>query len=354
MLLRVFCFLQISKSEKNPPIIKIQNQKSIEFCFPRSIQHALYNTTSLIVQPKKNTMMYISLPTFVLSIISLTAVRAIPQLVIEPSDSKTTFNMNYTFLKDFGGEGRNGYLAVFDAGVQHFHVYPPGGHNCSVGVTKTQTTAKDHDCIFATNGGPFTVNKGGCIGAVISEGNVQSSGFSAGGDAMFGRTKKGEWVIGHVANKSVADSLEIEELVTGFGWLVYNGSSVVGEESVESEESAVVGEHSDGDRSYGDRTQLQGGFQAPRTVVGVDHQGRLMMLEVDGCERCKNLKGRGPDIPTMAHLFLSLGVKHGINLDGGGSSTCVMNGKVINYPTCLDIIFPRCQRRVTTVLCVKK
>ena len=79
--------------------------------------------------------------------------------------------------------------------------------------------------------------------------------------------------------------------------------------------------------------------------------------------------------------MVDLGAVYAINMDGGGSSTMAMpfplparfgsNGSnngtvasdpdqsnrkhgyaVINRPTCLDVPFPHCQRKVATVLCV--
>jgi N-acetylglucosamine-1-phosphodiester alpha-N-acetylglucosaminidase len=42
-----------------------------------------------------------------------------------------------------------------------------------------------------------------------------------------------------------------------------------------------------------------------------------------------------------------------INIDGGGSSTAVYNGEVIDYPTCNDTP-TKCQRSVVTITCVRK
>ena len=74
-----------------------------------------------------------------------------------------------------------------------------------------------------------------------------------------------------------------------------------------------------------------------------------MMLEVDGCEKCK--EGKGPTMKEISEIMLSLGSWYAINLDGGGSSTSVLNGTLVNHPTCVDVIF-KCQRKVTSVVCV--
>lgn len=39
------------------------------------------------------------------------------------------------------------------------------------------------------------------------------------------------------------------------------------------------------------------------------------------------------DLYTIAEYLLELGVVNGINIDGGGSSTVVINGTVVNYPS---------------------
>ena len=74
-----------------------------------------------------------------------------------------------------------------------------------------------------------------------------------------------------------------------------------------------------------------------------------MMLEVDGCEKCK--EGKGPTMKEISEIMVNLGSSYAINLDGGGSSTSVLNGTLVNHPTCVDVIF-KCQRKVTSVVCV--
>ena len=53
----------------------------------------------------------------------------------------------------------------------------------------------------------------------------------------------------------------------------------------------------------------------------------------------------------IAEHLKAVGAIHGINLDGGGSSTTVVNGTVVDFPTAFDINF-KFQRNVATVICV--
>ena len=125
-----------------------------------------------------------------------------------------------------------------NAAAKGFHVLT-ASDTCNSSRRTTQDMSRGQNCAFAVNAGPFNMNTGECSGAVITK-NVTRHRFSP-GNAQFGSTDSGEWVIGHISKESTAKELGIVELVTGFGWLVFNGSNVV---------------------------PSTGGLQAPRTAVG--------------------------------------------------------------------------------------
>ena len=61
----------------------------------------------------------------------------------------------------------------------------------------------------------------------------------------------------------------------------------------------------------------------------------MMFVTVDGRGRGKNKKnGRsiGMTLTELAYFMQSLGAEDALNLDGGGSSTMVISGKVMNRP----------------------
>lgn len=65
----------------------------------------------------------------------------------------------------------------------------------------------------------------------------------------------------------------------------------------------------------------------PRTMLGLDERNKLLYLVVvEG----RQLTFRGMDLNELANLATELGVTKAVNLDGGGSSTMVVNGKRIN------------------------
>jgi len=75
----------------------------------------------------------------------------------------------------------------------------------------------------------------------------------------------------------------------------------------------------------------------PRTAVGWDpDRRRLWVVVADG--RREGL-AEGMTLPELADLFLALGATEALNLDGGGSSTMMVAGRVVSRPS--DLAGPR-------------
>lgn len=68
----------------------------------------------------------------------------------------------------------------------------------------------------------------------------------------------------------------------------------------------------------------------PRTAIGWREDGRLVLVTVDGRQPRKSV---GMTIRELADLMLELGCREAINLDGGGSTTMVVNNKIVNSPS---------------------
>jgi N-acetylglucosamine-1-phosphodiester alpha-N-acetylglucosaminidase len=87
---------------------------------------------------------------------------------------------------------------------------------------------------------------------------------------------------------------------------------------------------------------------APRNAIGHDSKGRLLQFEADGEEDIK----LGLSLREFAQILVEhFDVQNAINVDGGGSSTTVYNGAVVDHPTCQDTPV-QCERAVTTISCV--
>ncbi len=67
----------------------------------------------------------------------------------------------------------------------------------------------------------------------------------------------------------------------------------------------------------------------PRTAVGRTRDGSLILLVVDG----RQPESRGVNLQELAAIMHDLGAVDALNLDGGGSTTLVVNGTLLNKPT---------------------
>ncbi len=67
----------------------------------------------------------------------------------------------------------------------------------------------------------------------------------------------------------------------------------------------------------------------PRTAIGWTADGKLILLTVDGRQKFSV----GMTMAELADLMFELGCVEAMNLDGGGSSTMVVNRKIVNHPS---------------------
>lgn len=66
----------------------------------------------------------------------------------------------------------------------------------------------------------------------------------------------------------------------------------------------------------------------PRTAAGVTEDGALILMVVDG----RQPESRGVSLDELARLMREVGAVDALNLDGGGSSTLVVGGTLVNRP----------------------
>ncbi|MPZ82894.1 MAG: sporulation domain-containing protein [Actinophytocola sp.] len=67
----------------------------------------------------------------------------------------------------------------------------------------------------------------------------------------------------------------------------------------------------------------------PRTIAGIDARGRILLATVDG----RAVDSLGLSIAESAAVADALGMVDAVNLDGGGSTTMVADGQVVNKPS---------------------
>ena len=70
-------------------------------------------------------------------------------------------------------------------------------------------------------------------------------------------------------------------------------------------------------------------YRNPRTAIGVTRGGRVLLVTVDGRRRTSV----GMSLVEEAGLMRHLGAANAMNVDGGGSTTMVVKGRVVNVPS---------------------
>lgn len=84
------------------------------------------------------------------------------------------------------------------------------------------------------------------------------------------------------------------------------------------------------------------GGRAPRTAVGITKDGHILLAVVDG----RQYASMGFSLLELALFMQEAGAVEAMNLDGGGSSEMVVNGRIVNKPS------DRRERRVGSALAV--
>lgn len=249
------------------------------------------------------------------------------------------------FVSNVPGSSRwvYGHMTVVPDPLRQLSVLEPGQWGGCEGLQRVsvEETAGAAGCLYAQNAGFFNTESGACLGNVVSDGRmVRDSGGVQ--NAQFGIRRDGTLVFGYLSQEDVLDrSNPFEQLVSGVVWLLRNGEVYINQ-SLKAE---------------CDKTQETGKFRtfvdvvSGRTAVGHDAEGRLVLFHIDG-----QTGVRGMNLWEMAESLKSYGVVNAINLDGGGSSTFVINGSLASYPSdhCKPDSRWRCARHVSTVLCVHR
>lgn len=172
--------------------------------------------------------------------------------------------------------------------------------NLKVGA-KTTTMAKEHNAAVAINGGGFKrgTNKVWPTGIHIQDGKILYD--SGGTGKIIGFNEDNVLVL---LDTTAQDAINqgVRYAVEFRPFLVVNG----------------VASQFKGDGGYGKR---------PRTAIGQRQDGIVLMIVIDG-----KRMGTGISMPDLTDLFIKYKAYNAANLDGGGSSTLVINQKLHNDP----------------------
>ncbi len=177
-------------------------------------------------------------------------------------------------------------------------------------VETTSEIAEAHDAIFAINGDYYGFRD---TGILIRNGVVYRDAGAREGLAFY---LDGSVKVYDETTTTAAD------LVADGAWntLSFGPAIVAGGVVVDGIESVEV------DTNFGNHS-IQG--DQPRTAVGVIDDNHLVFVVVDG--RSPGYS-EGVTLTELADIMISLGATTAYNLDGGGSSTMVFNGELVNNP----------------------
>lgn len=174
----------------------------------------------------------------------------------------------------------------------------------------------------------------GGVELVVRDGVVSGSPRSGGGTpipsdgyVLSGSGDAAEFLRGASGDVGVTTALRTASgaplLVTGLSGAVSGGPRLVDRGRV-AVRSAAEGFTAPG---------LYGRFVVspnPRTLAGVTATGELLLVTVDGRRPGWSA---GVSLRDAARVMLALGARDALNLDGGGSTTMVVGGRVVNRPS---------------------
>jgi exopolysaccharide biosynthesis protein len=181
--------------------------------------------------------------------------------------------------------------------------------------------------LAAVNAGFFALADGAPAGFLKQRGTVLSRSRRARGAVAFiersGKTRllfdrvsvvlppKGKLEYQPKLGSSAKDWARASHAVGGAGLLMLNGRELT--EWADEQLSAVFDT-----------------ARHPRTLIGVDALDAIWLVTVDGRQPVLSL---GMSFIELQGLSRRLGLRSSLNLDGGGSTTMVVRGNVVNHPS---------------------
>lgn len=169
----------------------------------------------------------------------------------------------------------------------------------------TSSMASEHNAVLAVNGDYYGFRDDGFV---VRNGVLYRDTAAADTDAL---------VIDKDGSMYAAEqgSITAQSLVDDGAWQVLSfGPVLVSDNQVAVGENAEVG---------------QAKTSNPRTAIGVIDSLHYVVVVSDG----RTNESQGLSLYQLAQVMRNYGCSFAYNLDGGGSSTMVFNGEVVNNPT---------------------
>jgi hypothetical protein len=181
-----------------------------------------------------------------------------------------------------------------------------------------------------SNGVEVTVRKGKVVAILDRTGStpIPADGYVLSASGSLRERLKSELRLGQKINLQTAPTVDnlgpdqpylellsaystAEDIVGGVSRLVRKGSVALSWEQEKASKSFAETRH-------------------PRTAVAKLNDGKFLMITVDGRQPGVSI---GMTLQELAEYLLSLGAIDAMNLDGGGSTTMFVDGKIVNTPS---------------------
>lgn len=163
----------------------------------------------------------------------------------------------------------------------------------------------------------LVIRKGRVVGECLDTCEIPKNGFVLVGNGarsnILKQLKTGDrvqtvWDI--VSKNNAYPAYRIEDAVAGVPLLIRDGKIDITWKEEKASKDFVETRH-------------------PRTAVANLKDGKFLMLTADG----RSEASAGIDLYDLADFLLELGAVDALNLDGGGSTTMVLDDKVVNHPS---------------------
>ncbi|MFP1629389.1 phosphodiester glycosidase family protein [Streptomyces sp. 5K101] len=172
-------------------------------------------------------------------------------------------------------------------------------------------------------------------GRVTAVNTSRGARVPAGGSTVQAIGDSADWLLAHVAvgetltfTEEVKDSRGRRVELTPDTTILQVGPTLVrdGRVSVNAQQDGIIREGTDQTFTYNWTVRSN-----PRSVIGVDYWGRMLLVVVDGRQAGYS---EGLGVAEAAQLMRQLGAREAMNLDGGGSSVmATAEAGVVNRPS---------------------
>ncbi len=149
----------------------------------------------------------------------------------------------------------------------------------------------------------YVGNGGTVVGLVIKDGKVIHGGISK-NQGIIGFDNNGVLIVGEFPREEI-EAMELRDAVEFRPFLIVNG------------QPATI----KGNGGWG---------MAPRTAIGQRADGVVLMLVIEGRNPPSSI---GATMPEVQDLMIAYGAVNAANLDGGSSTSMILDGEILNLPS---------------------